>query len=178
MFKIDENEKLILVIRKHPLYIIIEILILVVFSILPFILFSSFGFLLNIETVDIIYLYMFFYSLFLGILWAVGFVSWTNYYLDMWVLTDKRLISVDQRGLFSREISSLRLDKIQDVKVEVKGIIDTLLHIGSIHVQTAGVEKEFIIHNSRSPNKVREDILWAHNRQIESVKTVRLEEKK
>jgi len=175
MFKIDGDEKLILIIRKHSLYIIIEVFILVIFSVLPFILFYFLGFLLNIETKEIFYLCLFFYSLFVGILWAVGFVSWTNYYLDMWVLTDKRLISVDQHGLFSREISSLRLDKIQDVKVEIKGIINTLLHIGSIHVQTAGVEKEFVIHNSRSPNKIREEILSAYNRQIETIKTVRLE---
>lgn len=175
MFKIDENEKLIKVYRKHPFYITLEFVILGIVAILPFFFLSFFNFLLKTNSLKVVYLYMFFYFIFLAILWAVAFVSWTNYYLDMWVLTDKRLISVDQKGLFSREISSLRLDRIQDVKVEVHGFIDTFLHIGSVHIQTAGAEKEFVMHNAKSPNQIREKILYLHNNQIEAIKTVRLE---
>jgi len=172
MFIIDENEKLIKVFRKHPFYMIIEFIILGIVAVIP-ILFMNFLF--STDSLDVVYLIMFLYFIFLVILWVVGFVSWTNYYLDMWVLTDKRVISVEQNGLFSREISSLRLDRIQDVKVEVSGLIDTLLHIGSVQIQTAGTEKEFVIYSAKSPNIIREEILRFHNNQIEEVRTTQTE---
>ncbi len=113
--------------------------------------------------------------MYLTVLWVVGFVVWTDYYLDMWLLTDKRLIGVEQKGLFSREVSSLRLDRIQDIKVEISGVLDTFLHIGTVHVQTAGSEKEFMIPMARDPEHIKEQILLAHNTQIEAVQTVRLQ---
>ena len=98
---------------------------------------------------------------------------WTNYYLDMWLLTDKSLIDVDQIGLFAREISNLRLDKIQDITAEVIGPIDTILHIGTVHVQTAGGEKEFVISQVSSPNHVKGLIQSAYHKQVEEIKTIK-----
>ena len=122
-----------------------------------------------------VYFFLLLYFIFLTVVWNIGFIMWTDYYLDIWILTDKRLVDVEQKRLFSREISSLRLDRIQDMKLEISGFIDTFLRIGSVHVQTAGSEKEFVIKNAKNPERVKELILAAHNKQIEEIKTVRIE---
>ena len=66
------------------------------------------------------------------------FVVWTDHYLDNLILTTHRVIEVEQKGLFSREVSSFRLDRVQDVTTEVSGILPTMFNFGDVHVQTAG----------------------------------------
>ncbi|OGI63547.1 hypothetical protein A2914_02575 [Candidatus Nomurabacteria bacterium RIFCSPLOWO2_01_FULL_41_21] len=176
MITLDENEKLIAVFRKHIFYVIVEICGLVLVAFIPLVAHAIFRpIIFPNPAPSSIYFFLFLYFLFLAILWVIGFMMWTDYYLDMWVLTDKKLIDVEQKGLFSREISSMRLDKIQDVKSEVSGLIHTFLGIGNVHVQTAGSEKEFVIPNAKNPNKVKEQILSAHNSQVEAVQIVRIE---
>lgn len=174
MIKLEENEKLIAIFRKHSLYIIVKIAGIVLLAIIPL-----FGY----PFLEILYhiqegsgsLITFFYFIYLALLWIIGFAMWTNYYLDMWLLTDKSLIDVDQIGLFAREISHLRLDRIQDITDEVIGVLHTLLHIGTVHVQSAGGEKEFVIRQVSSPNHVRELIQAAYHKQVEEAKTVKIE---
>lgn len=175
MIELEKEEKLIAKFRKHSFYIVIKIIGLVILAILGFLVFFPMltGLFKGFPG-DINYLIFFFYLIYLSVLWVLGFIFWTEYYLDMWILTDQRLIDVEQRGLFSREVSSLRLDRIQDVKVEVVGVIDTFLHIGTIHVQTAGSEKEFIIPSAKSPEVAKRKILEVHNKELNEIKTVRI----
>lgn len=176
MLKLDDEEKLISVFRKHIFYFLTKIAGLILIAFLPFIIYLFIkSFLYFSPSSLFIYFSFFIYFIILTILWNVGFVIWTDYYLDMWVLTDKRLLDVEQKGLFSREVSSLRLDRIQDMKLEVSGFINTFLGMGSIYVQTAGNEREFVIHNARNPEKVKDLILSAHNKKMEEIKTVRVE---
>jgi hypothetical protein len=103
------------------------------------------------------------------------FINWLNYYLDIWIITDKRIVNIEQKRLFSREISSLRLDNIQDVKIEMHGIINTLFKIGNMQVQTSSPEIEFILPQAINPENVKHIIMEAHNREIEKVKTVKIQ---
>ena len=98
------------------------------------------------------------YPLWLIVLWVIGFIFWTDYYLDIWIITDHKLVDIEQRGLFRRQISILHLDKIQDVTSNVHGIFATFINYGNLHVQTAGQQREFIIHNVANPNEVRQRI--------------------
>lgn len=77
---------------------------------------------------------------------ALLLLVWMDFYLDMWVITSERLIDVEQKGLFSREIAEIPLRHVQDVTLEVNGIIETFLKFGTIRIQTAG-EREFIIQD-------------------------------
>jgi uncharacterized membrane protein YdbT with pleckstrin-like domain len=97
-------------------------------------------------------------------LWLSFFINWTKYYLDVWYVTEKRIIAVDQRGIFNRGISNLRFDKIQDVTIDVKGFIATLLNYGNVKVQTAGEDNyEFSMSVVSNPENVRKVIFNQHN---------------
>ncbi|HOO48142.1 MAG TPA: PH domain-containing protein [Candidatus Paceibacterota bacterium] len=171
---LDQEEKIISTFRKHNFYIILEIFFFIILGGLPAFLFL-FTKMIKIESgSDILSLYVFLYFIFVSLLWLVCFYSWTNYYLDIWILTDKRLVSVDQKGFFSREVSSIRLDKIQDINIETRGLLNTILHIGTIKVQSAGTDREFVMYGMRNPTKVKDIIFKAQSRQIDAIKTVRI----
>ncbi len=97
----------------------------------------------------------------LGALWAlVGWVLfwqfWTLYYMDMWVVTNRRLIDIDYIGFFDRNIAMLRLERIQDLTVKVDDFFGNILGYGSLLVQTAGSDKEFIVEQISNPDALRD----------------------
>ncbi len=97
-------------------------------------------------------------SLYIMVLLLLLFLLWMDYYLDMWIITDRRIIDIDQRGLFDREVSEIPLDHIQDVTIEVRGLIETFLKFGTIRIQTAG-EREFLIETIPHLDEVKTAIL-------------------
>jgi hypothetical protein len=97
------------------------------------------------------------------LMWVRFFMIWTDYYLDVWIATNKRIIDIDQKGLFNREVSECRYEQVQDVTVEIHGIIATMLNFGEIHVQTAGEKREIIIKGVARPNKLRDFISQEHD---------------
>ena len=87
---------------------------------------------------------------------AFGF--WIDYYLDAFVITDKRILDIDQIGLFRHTVSEFRMDKVQDVTIEVPNFSATFFHYGNIKIQTAG-ESFFSINEVPSPHLARDLIL-------------------
>lgn len=85
-------------------------------------------------------------------------VVWLMRYLTVWVITNRRIIDMRQRGLFSREVSEISIDRIENVSVEVPGFIATVLGFGNLKVQTAG-ESDFTIGEIMEYDEAREIIL-------------------
>jgi uncharacterized membrane protein YdbT with pleckstrin-like domain len=102
---------------------------------------------------------VFFTAGWLLLVWIVISITLNNYYLDRIIVTNKRVIDIDQVGLFSMDLATITKDKIQDVKVEVKGIIPTLLKYGTIHIQSAGANREIVIEGVHHPEKIKEAII-------------------
>lgn len=118
--------------------------------------------------------YLFFYIIWLLILWILFFVDWTKYYLDVWYVTEKRIIVVNQKQIFDREISNLRFDKIQDITIDIHGFIPTMLDFGDVRVQTASEDnREFYIQTVRHPEDIRRVIFDRQNKINEGEKTTK-----
>ncbi len=100
-----------------------------------------------IASVYYLSIYLFFYAMFI------------DYYLDLWIVTNDRIVDIEQNGLFSRTISELDLFRIQDVTTEVHGIFSTLFRYGDVHVKTASANINIIFRNIPDPNKVREALI-------------------
>ena len=162
MIDFRENEHILFEIRKHWFIIATELTILFLLAVIPILIPTILQY-LNIEVIfsesgNFWPVFMFFYSFWLLGLWILGFVFWTNYYLDVWIVTNQKVVDVEQRGLFKREISMLHLDRIQDITVEINGVVNTFLKFGDLHVQTAGQQREFLIHDVSDPNSVGEKL--------------------
>jgi len=175
MLHLDPGEHVILEVRKHWFIFFAYGAFLVIVAILPPIFYEAIVRLLklNINIAgegNFTALLFFLYMMWLLVLWMAFFAKWTNYYLDVWYITEKRIIDVNQKTLFHREISSLRFDKIQDITVEVRGLLATFLNYGDIHVQTAAESSaDFLLVKASNPEGVRKLIFTQHN--IESEKT-------
>ncbi len=168
------DEKILTILRRHwiiALLIGIKYIFFLLFPILVTIFMSSF-FSENINkilsgTFSYPVLIMAF-SLFYLFVWIFFFHAWIDYYLDVWIVTDKRIVNIEQRGLFSRTISELKLFRVQDVKAEVHGIIPTFFHYGEVTVQSAGNETFAIFKQVPRPYEVSREIskLVEHDKKI------------
>ncbi|MBM4401910.1 MAG: PH domain-containing protein [Candidatus Cloacimonetes bacterium] len=99
-----------------------------------------------------------------GVSFAIGLLfSLWRYFLwsrTFYILTNKRLILVIQRGLFSCEERQASLNMIQDVKGEIKGLQASLYGFGDVIVQTASTADPMLRLNMVGrPRKVQKIIM-------------------
>lgn len=100
-------------------------------------------------------------NVFLFVLWLVilaiavtyAFYEWVSWWNDVFVLTNYRVIDVQQHGFFDRRFSEASLSNIQDVSHEVAGFFPTLLNYGNVLVQTAGAEVKIRINDVGKPQQ-------------------------
>lgn len=88
-----------------------------------------------------------------------AFLIWMDWYLDVWILTNERVVDIKQTGLFGRDVSEFKLDRIQDVTVHAKGVFPTIFNYGDVRIQTAGEKIEFIFEQVPGPYKAKDEIL-------------------
>jgi uncharacterized membrane protein YdbT with pleckstrin-like domain len=101
------------------------------------------------------------------LLWTRFASEWTNHYLDIWVVTNKRVIDIEQRSFFSRQVSNFRVERVQDITTDVHGFFHTMLNFGDVHVQTASENLEFIIRDAPNPSAIKQLLLRETDRAIE-----------
>lgn len=89
-------------------------------------------------------------------IWLFAFLEFTDYYLDTWIITNERIINIEQEGLFNRTASELDLAAVQDTTAEIHGILQTLFTYGQVYVQTAGEKGRFHFKNINDPEHVKE----------------------
>lgn len=89
-------------------------------------------------------------------IWLFAFLEFTDYYLDTWIITNERIINIEQEGLFNRTASELDLAAVQDTTAEIRGILQTIFTYGQVFVQTAGEKGRFHFKNIDNPEQVKE----------------------
>jgi uncharacterized membrane protein YdbT with pleckstrin-like domain len=92
-------------------------------------------------------------------LWMAVFTAFMRYYLTQWVITNLRIMDIQQYGFFGRNVSSFLLLRIQDVTTEIDGLLGTLIGYGRLKVQTAGQEDDFSLHDMPHPQRIRDLIM-------------------
>lgn len=164
---LDTDEKVLLITRRHWFTLFVRMLApvsLFLFSLIALPVFFSFSEVRAVinDAPELIPLAIFFSSLWFLFLWIAIFQIWTDYYLDIWTITSKRIVAIDQRGLFNRHISSFRYERLQDIHVEIAGIIPTFLDFGTLKAETAGDSGEkFIFKGIPRPRSIKAQIIAA-----------------
>lgn len=85
---------------------------------------------------------------------VVFMITLLDFYFDIVIVTDRRLVDIDQEQLFYRRISELALEDVEDVTATVKGFLPTMFNYGCVEVQTAGEQNKFIMENILHPREV------------------------
>lgn len=174
--KLEDDEQILLVVRRHWFVFLLQVLSVLTFAVAPLLLFIAAQFISPVDTmVNTAYTnfsdqILFCYALWLLIAWMrLGHV-WTDQYLDLWVVTDRRIISIDQQTLFVRSVGSFRLERLQDMNIVIPGFLATLLDYGNIEAQTAsGSEEEFQVRNLPRPRELKALILEAADNRMRYV---------
>lgn len=91
--------------------------------------------------------------------WLFFYTAFVNYFLDMWIVTNDRIVDIHQQGLFSRIVAELDLFRVQDVTSECHGLFATMFDYGKVFIQTAGEKERFVFYNVPEPHKIREAII-------------------
>lgn len=161
MIQLNADEHLLAIERRHWLPIALESASIVLAAIIPLFLLVGAEF-LPASATEMVATYRslswFLYTAWLLGLWMVLAISITNYYLDVLIVTDRRVVDVEQIGLFSRDTAELHLDAIEDIHVEIKGLIASFFNYGDLNIQTSSESPEFSMANVRDPHRVQEVI--------------------
>jgi len=170
LFPAQEKSELVLdIIRKHWFNYVVFWFLAVLMSVPIFVgiaLWSNGTITISPLWENILILLIPAYLLFILGLLIYGFV---DFYLDVYIVTDRRIVDIAQNGLFKRTISELNLRQIQDVKATVTGIASTLLHFGDVNIQTAGDKPNFVFQAIPHPYEISKKILDLHEAYLQEL---------
>ena len=147
------DEFIIMFLRRHWIVVLKIFAIAFVLAILPIIIYLSVLSYMNMTEIfkglfvlgtSAFYLFVILYS----------FTNFIDYYLDVWIVTNKRVVNIEQHGLFSRTVSEKELNRMQDISANMTGFWQTLLHYGNVQIQTAGEDQHFMFKQIPFPDEV------------------------
>lgn len=168
------NEKIVIVVREHWFLLASKIVLIVILSLLPLIfklLLVDTAYLDTsntagaiVSTISAVYYLVLLLSL---------FVVFVLYYLNLHIVSENRIVDIDQTGILFREVSELNIETIEDVTSQTKGVIGNILNYGTVYVQTAGATERFEFDNVPNPESIAKIILelYEEHEKKESPKT-------
>jgi len=155
-----DDEKIYLVVRQHWFYLCLKLIMWIMF-VIALMLFNKYAPIylpgLFEDTTGIIT--KLFTQVYLLFLTLSLFLIWLSYYLNVQIVTDRRIVDIDQVGLFSHTVSELHIENIEDVTSETNGIFGTIFNYGMVFVQTAGTIERFEFDNVPNPTAIEKLIL-------------------
>lgn len=85
-----------------------------------------------------------------------GVYGWRH---NVLAITTRRVIDIDQRGFFERNVAETTFEKIQDVRYTIRGFWPTLLRFGTIIIQTAGSSTNLELESVHHPVELQQLII-------------------
>ena len=113
-------------------------------------------FLLKYELVASYYRLLIFWTLLIFLYAVHQYFLWL---LNVYILTDKRLIKVEYRSMMNKQVLESPLNRILNVSFGIHGFWQALFSFGSVDVQVAGLSHPLILKNVSHPAEIK-DMLW------------------
>jgi hypothetical protein len=153
-FPLQAGEQVIMLCRRHWLYLIRSLFGLVVFALLPVIILA---WLLSWADADGTVAQIFWIGAAVWLVyWGVRiFLTWYRYNHDTWAITNQRIVDSGKNHPFSLRVSSADLVNIQDLSVNRHGILATSFDYGDINCQTASSTEKFSLAGIPHPREVQ-----------------------
>ena len=129
LIKRKEGERIIKIIRRCGLTLWPKIFFIIILLALDFFFLY---FLFKLGTIGIII-----FSFVLLVILFYTFKIFRIWYYNVFIITNKRIIDIDQRGILNRIVSESPLNKIKDVSYRIKGFWPTIFRYGNLEVQMA-----------------------------------------
>ncbi|HSX00727.1 MAG TPA: PH domain-containing protein [Candidatus Saccharimonas sp.] len=87
------------------------------------------------------------------------FHRWVGWYYSVYILTNRRIVVIHQKGFFDRSVDEWQLDKIYNVNYHINGLQAVMFGFGEITAQT--IMGDFVMPTIYHPTDVHRRILEA-----------------
>lgn len=148
--QLKQGEEVQHIIRRHGATLIPQLFLAFILIVLPFfMMFPLFSW-------GVIGIVIFALTVLIGIGIALRtFILWDA---DALIVTNIRIVDVDQRGVFSRFVTEILLHTIQDISWQRKGFFETVFGIGTLIVQSTSAQQPLAVIRIKRPERVQEQI--------------------
>jgi hypothetical protein len=143
------DERILVLLRTHPITLLKQVITIGVAAAFP--LFTHWTFFANFLPASYItainlgwYMLTFSYALATFLIW----------FYSVYIITDERIIDVDFLSLLYKDVSSAKIDAIQDISSKTSGFLASIVNYGTVYIQTAGEAPEIQFENIPQPAKI------------------------
>lgn len=145
----EANEKVILLLRKHPITNLGWILLAGVMLLAPSLL----------DRLNVFSTLPGSFQIIINLAWylvTLAFImeSFLDWFFNVYIVTNLRVIDIDFVNLIYKNVSDANIDKIQDVSYNMGGVGRTIFNYGDVIIQTAAEIEEFDFEAIPNPAKV------------------------
>ncbi len=155
----DPNEKILLLLRAHPIVNLSWIIPAVLLFFAPFFVPGALGFLrLDLSAVPPAFAIVFLIINYLLVL-IISFEGFLHWYYNVYIVTEKNIVDVDFHSLLFKNIDVAPLRNIEDTSSSMGGILNSVFHYGNVFIQTAGNARNIDLHSVPRPHHVADFIL-------------------
>lgn len=149
----DPNEKILLLLRAHPITNIPWIILAIIVFVIPFFaqrISLFFGFSLNFLPPTFLLIFLIIDYLLVLIISFEGFLYW---YFNATLITNEKIVDINFESLLYKAVDLAPLSKVEEADSTTAGIFGTFFDFGNVQVQTAGarvaIEMKKIPHASK-----------------------------
>lgn len=165
LIEFDENEELLLEVRKHPfgLYVIIfsGVAIAIIALSATFAIAAS-SFLAEVGG-DALRPFVALLGFVISIVVIVAMLIYVQLYRsDVVYVTNEKVAQVLYETIFHRKVSQLNIGDVQDVSVSQKGLFATIFGYGTLVIETAGEQQNYTFTFVPYPHETAKVIIQAH----------------
>jgi len=151
----DSDEEIVLIVRRHWIAYVPDVLIVFLVLLLPFIL-AIFSSAFPILGTTVLYIGMMVMSI--GIVSSLLLTTFLKWYYTVHIVTDQRIVVIKMNNAFYHSYSEAQLEKIEDITHQHVGFLGTFFDVGDLSVDTAGHEVDFKLTMLPRPKEMQ-DIL-------------------
>ena len=145
----DKKEKVVLLLRRHPITNIPWIILTMLMILAPGLLFvfSAISFMPpRFQMISIMAWYVFVFTF--------AFENFLVWFFNVNIITDERIVDINFHNFVYKKVTDAELDNIEDVTYTMGGAIRTLFDYGDILVQTAGEIQNIEMLGIPKPDRV------------------------
>lgn len=155
----DPGERILLLLRSHPVTLFPWIALAVLIFIVPFIASKSAPYLgFNPALIPQNFLIILLIINYLAVL-VIIFEKYLEWYFNATIITDEKVIDIDFEHLLYKAVDLAPLSKIEETDSVTAGIVGTIFNYGNVKVQTAGATVAIEMKNIPRPALVADMIL-------------------
>lgn len=154
-------EKIIHILRRHPITFVPTILLFITLFAIPIVLYMIIknAFPDFVSGTQMYPLFALGGSIYYLSTYLFLYAHFIDYYLDIWIVTNDRIIDNEQHGLFHRTTTELELHSIEDVTSQVSGILGTVFKYGDLTIKTSSVTTTIVFRQIPHPEKIRGELI-------------------